>query len=43
MKTLFDGRIPSLKEVIFFKTSRYLSDEIASQINFTGEINWNWA
>ncbi|KAL3767782.1 hypothetical protein ACHAW5_000614 [Stephanodiscus triporus] len=42
LKSLFDGRIPLLEDVIFFKTSRYLSNEISAQINFTGTIDWNW-
>jgi hypothetical protein len=42
LKFVYDGRIPSLEDVLFFKTSRYLSPEIAAQINFTGKVNWNW-
>jgi hypothetical protein len=42
LKVLFDGRIPSLEDVVFFKTSRYLSDDIASRINYTDSIDWNW-
>jgi hypothetical protein len=42
LKSVYDGRIPSLEDVLFFKTSRYLSPEIAAQINFTDEVNWNW-
>lgn len=42
LKSVFDGRIPSLEDVLFFKTSRYLTPEIAAQINFTDEVNWNW-
>ena len=36
------GKIPSLSEVIFFKTSRILTKETAMLINFTGNIWWNW-
>lgn len=36
------GKIPSLDEVIFFKTSRVLTPETAKQINYTLEVNWNW-
>ncbi|KAI2507395.1 hypothetical protein MHU86_7008 [Fragilaria crotonensis] len=36
------GRIPSLDEVIFFKTSRILTPETADLINYTLEVNWNW-
>ena len=36
------GKIPSLGEVIFFKTSRVLTEETARMINFTGTIWWNW-
>jgi len=42
LMSAFDGRIPSLEDVLFFKTSRYLSPEIARQINYTDEVNWNW-
>jgi hypothetical protein len=42
LKSLYDGKIPSLEDVVFFKTSRYLSDDMAKRINFTGEIDWNW-
>jgi hypothetical protein len=42
LKSVFDGRIPSLEDVLFFKTSRYLTPEIAAQINYTDELNWNW-
>ena len=42
LKSMFDGRIPSLEDVLFFKTSRYLSPEIAAMINYTDEVNWNW-
>jgi len=41
LKSVFDGRIPSLEDVLFFKTSRYLSPEIARQINYTDEVTWN--
>lgn len=36
------GRIPSLNETLFFKTSRYLSEETAREINYTGLRDWNW-
>jgi hypothetical protein len=36
------GRIPSLDDVIFFKTSRILTPETASLINYTLEVDWNW-
>ena len=36
------GKIPSLGEVMFFKTSRILTKETARLINFTGNIWWNW-
>ena len=36
------GRIPSLEDVLFFKTSRVLTPEVAVTINFTGSIWWNW-
>ena len=42
LKSVFDGRIPSLEDVLFFKTSRYLSPEVARQINYTDEVTWNW-
>jgi len=42
LKAIFNGRIPMLEDVGFFKTSRYLSPEMAKQINYTGIVNWNW-
>ena len=36
------GKIPSLEDVLFFKTSRVLTPETAVIINFTGSIWWNW-
>lgn len=36
------NKIPSLDEVMFFKTSRILTKETAEIINFTGRIWWNW-
>ena len=36
------GKIPTLEEVMFFKTSRLLTEEIIELINFTGTITWNW-
>jgi hypothetical protein len=42
LKSVFDGRIPSLEDVLFFKTSQYLSPEIARQINYTDEVTWKW-
>ena len=36
------GKIPALDDVMFFKTSRILTDEIIELINFTGTITWNW-
>ena len=40
--TEYFGRIPSLDEVVFFKTSRILTPETASLINYTLEVDWNW-
>jgi hypothetical protein len=36
------GKIPSLEEIMFFKTSRILTKETAELINFTGNIWWKW-
>lgn len=36
------GKLPSLDEVIFFKTSRILTPETAKQLNFTMQVDWNW-
>jgi hypothetical protein len=36
------GKMPSLDEVIFFKTSRILTPETAALINFTLKVDWNW-
>ncbi|KAL3812052.1 hypothetical protein ACHAXA_010024, partial [Cyclostephanos tholiformis] len=42
LKAIFNGRVPSLDDVMFFKTSRLLPPDIASQINYTGIIHWKW-
>lgn len=42
LKSIYDGRVPSLEDTIFFKTSRLLPFEIAAEINYTGKIDWNW-
>eukprot|EP00571_Detonula_confervacea_P005396 CAMPEP_0172315492 /NCGR_PEP_ID=MMETSP1058-20130122/25359_1 /TAXON_ID=83371 /ORGANISM="Detonula confervacea, Strain CCMP 353" /LENGTH=364 /DNA_ID=CAMNT_0013029575 /DNA_START=127 /DNA_END=1221 /DNA_ORIENTATION=+ len=42
LKSIYDGKVPSLEDVVFFKTSRVLTPEIAAQINFTSKVNWNW-
>jgi hypothetical protein len=42
LMALFDGKVPSLDDVIFFKTSRLLTPDIAAQINYTGKIHWKW-
>ena len=36
------GRIPSLNDVMFFKTSRILTPETANLINYTLHVDWNW-
>ena len=36
------GHIPSLDEVLFFKTSRYLPQDIKEQIGYNGEPEWEW-
>jgi hypothetical protein len=36
------GKVPSLNETIFFKTSRILDPTTAAEINFTLPVNWNW-
>ena len=36
------GKVLSLDEVVFFKTSRILTPETAALINFTLEVTWNW-
>lgn len=41
MKWIYGGEIPTLDELVFFKTSRFLPDEIKTRINFTGTYNWN--
>ena len=35
------GRIPSLDDVIFFKTSRWLTPATANLINYTLKVDWN--
>jgi len=41
LKTIY-GDIPSLKQVLFFKTSRYLPKDIQSLIGFNGLPEWEW-
>lgn len=36
------GHIPSLNEVLFFKTSRYLPPDIKQQIGYEGRADWEW-
>jgi hypothetical protein len=36
------GKIPSLDDVVFFKTSRILTPETANLINYTLRVDWNW-
>ncbi len=36
------GKMPSLDETIFFKTSRILTPDMAKVINFTAVVDWNW-
>ena len=38
----YGGRLPSLNETIFYKTSRVLTEEIAQLINWTRPITGNW-
>ena len=40
LRHVYGGRLPSLDEVTFFKTSRVISDDIAKQINLTGGVTW---
>jgi hypothetical protein len=37
----FGGRMPTLKEVIFFKTSRFLTKELGDLIQYPGEPKWH--
>jgi hypothetical protein len=36
------GRFPRLDEMIFFKSSRVLPEDVANEINFTLPITWEW-
>ena len=36
------GRIPALEDTVFFKTTRLLPSEIATQISFLRKITWKW-
>jgi len=36
------GRILSLEEAVFFKTSRLMSPEIAMELNYNYPLDWNW-
>merc|ERR1712176_1502856 len=42
MKSMYNNTIPSLDETIFFKTSRFLPQDIAQRINYTDQIFWAW-
>jgi hypothetical protein len=42
MKELYGGDIPTLEQLMFFKTSRILTPETAKLINFNGTVWWNW-
>jgi hypothetical protein len=42
LKDEFDGRIPLLNETIFFKSTRYMSPELAEEIGYNAPIIGNW-
>jgi hypothetical protein len=42
LRRLYDGRIPFLNETVFFKSTRYLSPELAKEIGYNISIVDNW-
>lgn len=42
LQEAYGGRLPSIHETIFYKSSRVMTQEIAQLINWTRPINWNW-
>lgn len=42
LKSAYNGNLPSWPDLIFFKTTRYLSDDIAKTIGFKGNATWIW-
>ena len=36
------GKLPNWQDVMFYKTSRYLPEDIATTIGFKGNITWKW-
>jgi hypothetical protein len=42
LRGLYDGRIPFLNETVFFKSTRYLSPELAQEIGYNISIDYNW-
>ena len=42
LREIYGGELPKLEDVVFFKTSRLLPEDIAKRINYTDKINWNW-
>jgi hypothetical protein len=42
LKEEFGGRIPFLNETIFFKSTRFMSPELADEIGYKAPIIGNW-
>jgi hypothetical protein len=42
LRELYQGRIPFLNETVFFKSTRYISPELAKEIGFDLPILYNW-
>ena len=42
LREIYGGSLPTLEDVVFFKTSRLLPEDIAKRINYTDKIDWNW-
>ena len=36
------GKLPNWQDVMFYKTSRHLPEDIATTIGFKGNITWKW-
>ena len=42
LRQIYGGNLPTLEDVVFFKTSRLLPEDIAKRINYTDKVDWNW-
>lgn len=42
LKEAFGGEVPTWRETILWRSSRYLPKDIAQTIGYKGKINWTW-